>query len=1257
MLKIFKFPRPDGAHMKSIPLPVMAPLAGLAILASIGLFPGNALAADPCTEANQNGCVELSPSPPQDTTAIPPNIVLILDDSGSMQWNYMPDSSYLVSGTAYRRNAANNRVYYDPTTEYKPPPRADGTFYPSYDNITNVPLDGLNPSWGWDDVTRHEGTQRGYSNSFAFYHRVNRGSTARPNWHYYFQFATGPINSSQTVWYVSPAGQSCGTLTNCYSENDTSGAVAPAGVRAGTNIANWFAYYRNRILMAKSGLMTAFVDLSPNYRFGFGAINNRNTSNLPNGRYTSSYMTISDVRPFGDGSANSNKAQFWKWLETMDPSGGTPLRRALYSAGLYYETAQPWQTMEGDPNHVPGQNSQEELACRASYTILTTDGFWNGSNPPGAVTGAASSNGVLYTAPDGREARYEAVPPFSGGGATSGASLADIAAHFWKRDLRTGTANLVPTNQNDEAFWQHMTTFTMGIGFEPVPYKDGPVLPVEQIFDWAREGGGSSSPSALAGFEWPTPSSDNVTNIADMAHAGVTGRGDFFSATNPQELADGFAKAIAQISERNVASPPSSSNVSVAVLGALSFEKSYNTSTWNGTLEAVEMKPDGSPGEVKWDITSKLDAALWEQRKVYTSQFEGADCTNPENSTAVFKQGVRFSAGSLGSLDCVQLAGLGSPALAGDQDTLQNRVDYILGDRSREGSLYRRREHRLGAVIHSDPLYVAYPSGGYRNIWPAGSPEASAGEGRRYSDFIVQNAGREGTIYIGANDGMLHAFAAPAPECDYSDSENITCTYGDGGGERWAFIPRAVYANLGNLTSAKDFSFRPTVDATPRSRDVFIGGEWRTLLVGGVRLGGRGVYALDVTKPESFDEKKVLWEFDSDSSVSGPCVSNEGVCRPSDLGYTVPQPNIGRLANGKWVAVVPSGYFPDCTQAVVPTGEAETSDKPRCKAIAAQAPDYGSLFVLDAETGVLIAQLKARAAGVSSIGLGSVVLGDYQNDQIDDVAFAGDLMGNLWRFDLSDPSPSNWKVTLAYRGKTGEGNKQGIQPITAMPRLFPDLRSNRFMVVFGTGKYLGPGDNDLAIPAQAIYGIQEQVDAEGQPISVDSDLLRKQTLTEGEGPGGLSAATLRKLTDEALAANDQGWYIDLDLQTAPGERVVETPAAIHATNTAVFRTLIPSRDNYCDPSTKGALMSLSAANGGSGGGLSMFGGGDYVGGRVTYAATGGSVPIVQDLGGGGVFVPVELEGIGALPGGGRAMITVDSPLWRRRSWSTPEGGE
>jgi type IV pilus assembly protein PilY1 len=413
---------------------------------------------------------------------------------------------------------------------------------------------------------------------------------------------------------------------------------------------------------------------------------------------------------------------------------------------------------------------------------------------------------------------------------------------------------------------------------------------------------------------------------------------------------------------------------------------------------------------------------------------------------------------------------------------------------------------------------------------------------------------------------------------------------------------------------------------------------WHTLLVGGLRLGGRGVYALDITNPADVTEanagQKVLWEFNADT----PAVS--GVGDPADLGYTFGQPNIGRLANGKWVVLVPGGYFPDCSK----------SDRPaNCVTLAAASKGYSALFVLDAQTGAMIRELKTLTtiSGVTSGGLSSVVLGDYNNDQIDDVAFAGDLNGNLWRFDLTDPNPANWQahVTLAFKPAV-----QGDQPITVMPRLFPDPATNRFIVVFGTGKYLGADDNTSnSAKTQSIYGIRDKLDTSGNPITAVKADLQQQTLYEAQSANGLN--TLRGLTDNSLTLAQNGWYIDLNLSTAPGERMVVTAGALFNTNRAIITTLIPGSQDPCSATIGGALMVLNAATGGAGGGLSSPSGptGGWntgvstVGGLVNNPPTGGSVPVASVIGGGKLLIPgLELQGGGNL--------NIDDAIWRRRSW-------
>lgn len=318
-----------------------------------------------------------------------------------------------------------------------------------------------------------------------------------------------------------------------------SSSVCNESAAARQNVAIWFSYYRTRILMAKSSLMSAFNTLNAKYRFGFGSINGGNNGALPSPRVRFGNNKIAEVQPFGDGSSGTQKAAFWNWVATMvPPEKSTPLRDSLKAVGEYYQTSQPWSTMPGDPGYVSG-GANPAYACRASYTLLTTDGFWNGGSPH--VGNADETAGNTYTSVTGTTLGYTVVQPFEG---DTSNTLADVANYYWKTDLNTNLDNEVPPRPPaDPAFWQHMTTFTMGLGFTPVGISPaGTTIP--QIFAWAQGG------NAIANFAWPAPSASgggSEYNIADLAHAAVNGHGDFFSAKNPNQMVQGISKTIGEI--------------------------------------------------------------------------------------------------------------------------------------------------------------------------------------------------------------------------------------------------------------------------------------------------------------------------------------------------------------------------------------------------------------------------------------------------------------------------------------------------------------------------------------------------------------------------------------------------------------------------------------------------------------------------------------------------------------------------------------
>ncbi|MES2403026.1 MAG: PilC/PilY family type IV pilus protein [Pseudomonadota bacterium] len=1338
------------------------------------------------------GTTELSATPVNQTKAVPPNIAVTFDDSGSMASAFLGDnrpfdnkgwgSQWRCAGVINPTAAsgigaqAMNGVYYNPDVIYLPPLYADGTSFPNAGDSSFAPTsinyldsvwnDGvaanrpLNPQ-GQNDTT--DFTNQTISRKTYYWQcysdkdyngNTYTGNLGQDGDHYgslrvaggsggpyYYQLKASALATlqGQVDAYGNPTTAGLSTLYN--SSNWEAVAVPPSQYQ---NWANWWAYYRTRNQMARTAISRAFgsPNLSAktadggyggNFRVAWQNLYTSDTFRLQKAAVISNLTDAAGCSASNSATSSPNialqasttttpppcyRSAFFNWVFSVNATNDTPARAASIRAGQFFErggSLDPNGVAAGDlhdpywqppPNgaYDPSANPGNELYCRQNFHMLVTDGYWNESSnysTTGYVSPATNS-----TFPDGVNYSSSAASTqiFWNVRATSAytPSQADIGFNFWATNLRpdlydptngkfvppylpdtytglfgggnvtggNGATKNIPVEEyfnpeNDPATWPHMVEYmvTLGVAGDLVHSSD---------YDCKTYSAGTPNDACAlrtgkttsdGSKGWPKPLNNNPTGIDDTWNATVNSRGDYFSAGNPQDLVNQLSNILTSISARAGNAATGAVNASVATIGAVSFSTSYSSLDWSGTLNAVTLNPDGTTGASLW--SAAIPAASG--RNVYTDSYKASTFAS-----------FAFTTANVGSFDSTQNSagvGLQSPTLGASPDSVANRIDYLRGDQTHEADgTYRKRTTLLGAIINSQPVYVSYPSSNYYDSWPVSSPEAAAGA-QKYSAFVAAHAKRAGTAYVGANDGMLHAFNAPVPKCtSYDVATGVCSAYNTGsnpGQEDWAFIPRAVYANLGNLTSVNNFQFRPTVDATPVTRDVFFSDQnWHTILAGGVGLGGRGVYALDITGAANSSmpataPDKVLWEFDSDMTVAGTCVTNFGTCRGSDLGYTVSQPNVGRLNNGEWVTLVSNGYFPDCSQPDIPT-----PDKTTCAAVAAQAPKdasgnpYSALFVLDAQTGKMVAELKTptgltvNGIKVTSFGLATAVLGDYNSDQIDDVAFAGDLQGNLWRFDLSDPSPSNWKVTLAYVGIADAGGNQGLQPITTMPRLFPDPATGSFMVVFGTGKYLGAGDNS-SNAVQGIYGIRDTgACGTAGGCATNQGQLVQQTLGEQtvNPPNPYQGATVRTDTNIAAPVSYGGWYIPLKImdssgttQVNSGERVVVTPGAVFSSNMVIVQTLIAGAagSDPCNPTTQGAVMVFNTNNGGPGTGVSSLGGAPVVGGRINNARTSGSLPVVSALGGGQFYIP----GVTLSNAKNQGPFTGDSPIWRRRSWS------
>lgn len=1229
--------------------------------------------------------VELSPAPVMEVGA-QPNVVLTMDASANMRLHFSPnmrpyqrtykdpedrywsdslrrlvtfidpeelgrtypaDVPYLCAGVIVpgitpreadpfdARTWSMNGVYYNPDVTYVVPLRVDGASSMPQANYNQAWDDGIYDARVGRPGNRNLAAQEFCGNLGGGYYQYNGSRSSL------VLDGNNALTEESVNRLYTPGNWTWVPLTTAAEKQ---------------NFANWYSYYRTRARTAITVLTHVMASLKGKIRLIWQG---SHPSVL--GRWLT---TDEPMYKFDDSAeARNSYKRFFDFLYSMStPNGGGLIRETAWVTGNYFTN----RTGATDSNPYWDRDTNKELTCRQNFHILMAGSAWSGGSegyigidfdyPPEKIRPNLRTNTPM---PDGMQAYtttspenkifwnedprllknyYPPIQP---------ATLADIVFKFWATDLQAGVGGnsmfASPDNRrkikpyfpdkstplfgqalaidadprtnkeiywnpaNDPATWPHLVHYVVGIG------ATGSIAHASSVYSALREG-------RLA-WTIPNPHRDTNEKMDDLWRAGLVGRGGFFNVNSPQDLINAFNAIINNINARNSSSVAGSLSTSVLVPTAVNYLVGYDTADWTGYIRARSVDSQGILGKVSWNAGTLLDqrSGAANPRVILTSTGVGAGKGAPFTWAA--------AGGALKTVDPnFDERGIG-----------EKRVAWLRGDKAMEGTLFRRRNSLLGPVINAQALYVGAPASGYRDSWPEGSAEAAAAQrGDSYESFRTQQAKRAPTIYVGANDGMLHAIDATTADT-HPALVDVTPSPG---AERWAYVPYSVYGRLAPWSSLTHFNFMPSVDGAPVSRDIYfnsgsgsVSPSWRTILVAGLRLGGRGIYALDITEVASTEgstsgkvwgpAQRVLWEFNN-TSPGG-----------ENLGYTYGRPNIARLANGKWVVLVPSGYFPN-----------GSLDK-------AARNDFSSLFVLDASTGALIRELKtpSQVSGIGAVvssGLTTPVLGDYNGDQVDDVAFAGDLQGNIWRFDLTDESPANWKINLLFRPKN-----PGDRPVTVMPRLFPNIGYPGFTVVFGTGKYLGSSDSrvDASSKVQAVYGIRDTGRAsqdtvvEGQPATP----LIQQHLIEKGGIRGLSSHAVPAINASGVAV--RGWYFDLDIADARGERVVVDASALFNTNRAIISTLIPQGSDPCSPEAKGALMVIDAVTGGAGAGVNFGDVPDWstdfaqAGVRVTNPPTGGSLPVATAMGGGQLFVP----GLNLEKDPGKTFSFGDA-VWRRRSW-------
>lgn len=1008
--------------------------------------------------------------PLQTNTSADPNIMMILDDSGSMHWEIMPDdliknSAYFVFPRAdgiygssdYTNYAAGvedsdvynavarspqvNTVYYNPGITYLPWSKPDGSLYPnavpscalhhpmrsgtgeSYcRNLTQQVSNYRENNVRWVSCTSSSSCSLTANTNLASrktywpatYFWKASSSTGVWSWSSY----TKTVINSSTATYTGHGRENrsdCNNGTCTYNQEIQ-------------NFANWYTYYRSRTLTARAGVGRAFAAQDDGLRVGYGTINKGSTS--IDG--VSTGVIINGVRQF----KGNDRTAFFTELYTRDnPASGTPLIGALNAAGKYYSRTDdkgPWST-------TPGQNGGSDLACRQSYTILMTDGYYSDS-----ISGIGNSDntaGSQITGPNGQRYTYQPVAPFKDGNSNT---LADVAMHYWKNDLRTDMTNSVPTSAKDPAFWQHMVTFGVGLGVQGSVNPDTAFAAIKTSAD----------------ITWPSTGT-NSGKLDDLLHAAVNGRGAFFSAQNPSEFAQALTAMLKDIVERK------SSSASVAVSGArLSssskvFSPSFSTSGWTGELAGYSLALDGTTS-LAWKASEKIPAHA--SRKIYTV-------------TGGVKREFKWS-----NLSTDDRAALGSESI----------VNYLRGDQSKEtknGGTLRTRSSRLGDIVHSSPVY---------------------------------DPGTH-TVYIGANDGMLHAFDAQT------------------GTELFAYVPSAVIPNLKEYTQSA-YQHRYYVDGELALVTKTESGLTKTYLVGSLGLGGKGVFALDVTNPASFTEENIVWEYTDNSDT--------------ELGSMMGKPVYAKLNTGDHAILLGNGYN-------------SSSGK-------------SALYVFKLIDGSLIRKFVPSTATDNGMATPGEV--DLDSNGTIDRVYAGDLKGNVWKFDLKSSASSGWSESRFFVAMAADNT---LQPITskitsAVNYLIGDVNFEKRYIFFGTGSYFQYGDlNDKSV--QSLYGLID----DGTAISGRTNLKQRSintTTTLGGKPARVfqDAATdgNGKVTD---MSGKKGWYLDWVVgNSKKGERVITSATSYRLTEpTLLVSSIIPEAEDPCQPGGTGYVNVINAFSGGS----------------------------------------------------------------------------
>ena len=715
-----------------------------------------------------------------------------------------------------------------------------------------------------------------------------------------------------------------------------------------------------------------------------------------------------------------------------------------------------------------------------------------------------------------------------------------------------------PSSVIGQAYWAH-THDIRGTDWTASPALQRPGLRVKSFFFDVNEGGSSTNStfrrnrnqfftaSKYGGFESDPNNvggaSYNTYGNPFRKNDGTVDNNVWQDDTNPGEAgtyylsssARGTLNAFDSIFSRASSSARSIaksavSNKNLTAVGSTIYQGAFDTSDWSGDVLSVPLSLTGTSTisletNPNWSAATVLASRSAASRNIVIGR-EGT-APNPTASSFLWA-----------SLSSAMQSNLNKLTSTSAEDTLgADRVSYLRGDRSKEGAPFRTRSKLLGDVVNSGIVFSGTPS---TNI----TPYTAA-----YSTFVSDNSSRTPAIFVGANDGMLHAFNAGT------------------GAELFGYIPSWMGPKLAALSDTSyNANHQAYVDATPVVAEAQVGSagtsaDWKTVLVSGTGAGGPGVFALDVTNPSAFSASKVMWEFTKADDA--------------DMGFVIGRPRILKLrtsakatlpATYRWFALVASGVnnyvpYPNAAGAFSATGNPAlfllALDKPAGAAWTSTG-STANYFKLTLPTDTTL-----NAANASGLVNFEATFGLVR--ELSQV-YMGDLHGKIWRLDFSEKGSANWTFdelsyyktgTTAYPlyiAKTAAGV---IQPITMPPAVIAAGTLDGLIqtyVAIGTGKYLETADK-TSVSQNSVYVVYE--DGTATSLTGGAVIPGRGRLQAGSVNTSTFAITVpafkwgRPLTDTDLTKR-AGWYADYAFS---GEKSISAIGV--SGDFLVFGTVIP----------------------------------------------------------------------------------------------------